>query len=112
MASQPEDDFVRPSASLEAEVRETEDDLVDNLLLHETLLESLHGTLQDTPEQNAELNSTIKSIKGKLRKLRNRRGKASSSVTSWMINPTTTTPMGNVDCPTHPIAFLCRFVFT
>ncbi|KAK6087821.1 SNF2 family domain-containing protein [Seiridium cupressi] len=74
MTSQPEDDFVRLSASLEAEVRETEEDLFDDLSLQETLLESLRDTPQDTLEKQAELKSIIKSIKVKLKKLHNRRG--------------------------------------
>lgn len=82
MASQPEDIFVRPSTSHEAEVCQTEEELIDDLQLQEILLESLRGTSQDTPEQRVEFLSTIKSIKGKLKKLRKQRGKALIFVSS------------------------------
>ncbi|KAH6648768.1 hypothetical protein BKA67DRAFT_372111 [Truncatella angustata] len=79
MASQPEEVFVRPSTSHEAEIRQKWGDLMEELQLQEIFLESLLDTPEDTPEQRAEFLTAIKSIKGELKKLHKQRGFGQSS---------------------------------
>ncbi|KAI1875149.1 hypothetical protein JX265_004207 [Neoarthrinium moseri] len=61
---------IRPHASGEADMPETEEELTEDLHFNEALLESLVDVTEDTSVQRAEIHSGIKTIKKKLKRLR------------------------------------------